>query len=99
VWNIQTKVCVAMLHGDGGHRNEILSVVKPQAQAYCMLMHNIWVAMMCSIVHANTLAFQQLLTGVCHTHRTFIRLMSTSLCRLEWTVPSRSGPSQVSSEW
>jgi hypothetical protein len=29
VWNIQSKVCVAMLHGDGGHRNEILSVVKP----------------------------------------------------------------------
>ena len=46
-WNIQTKVCVAMLHGDGGHRNEILSVVKSQAQGYCRLMHDTWVAMMC----------------------------------------------------
>lgn len=26
VWNIQTKVCVAILHAEGGHRNEILSV-------------------------------------------------------------------------
>lgn len=101
VWNIQTKVCVAMLHGDGGHRNEILSVVKPQAQPYCMLMHTIWINMMCQHCARNhhCLQFQQMLTGVFYTHRTFTRLMSTGLCRLEWTMPSRSGPSQVSSWW
>lgn len=35
LWNLTTRVCVLNLSGEGGHRNEVLTVVRPARPCAC----------------------------------------------------------------